>query len=456
MATISPRFLRIAYLVHKWSSLVSTFFLLILCVTGLPLIFHEEIEQYLSPHPTPQTQVAGAPKASVDAMVARARAARPGEQLVSVAFPQGQAAVVVDSVPEGAPPGAPPHRQAFDLHSGEPTALLLPDDIPVMTLLLDLHKSLFAGLPGTLFVGAMGLLLAVAVISGCIVYAPFMRKLPFGAVRRDRTRRIKWLDLHNVLGIASGAWVLTVGVTGFVNSLHDPIAGQVRVGFMALTASYRHAPPPEHPGSIDAAIAQVRRSAPDMALVSVWFPGTRFSTPHHYAVFTRGNTPITSRMLSAALIDAEDGRMIRVPDNPWYTNALFVSQPLHFGDYGGLPLKILWAVLDVITIFVLGSGLYLWLGRPRGGRVPGAERRQAGAAALRDLDMSTAAARAWNTEPRSLRTIFHVPAWLALASAVGLASALLGDGGWDALSWGMLGIPVLAVAWALRRAPARG
>jgi len=54
-----------------------------------------------------------------------------------------------------------------------------------MTLLLDLHKSLFAGLPGTLFVGAMGLLLAVAVISGCIVYAPFMRKLPFGAVRRD-------------------------------------------------------------------------------------------------------------------------------------------------------------------------------------------------------------------------------------------------------------------------------
>ena len=35
-------------------------------------------------------------------------------------------------------------------------------------------------------------------------------------------------------------------------------------------------------------------------------------------------------------------------------------QPLHFGDYGGLPLKVIWAALDMLTIVVLGSGLYLW------------------------------------------------------------------------------------------------
>ena len=43
--------------------------------------------------------------------------------------------------------------------------------------------------------------------------------------------------------------------------------------------------------------------------------------------------------------------------------ALQLSQPLHFGDYGGLPLKLLWAALALFTIVVLGSGLYLWLGR---------------------------------------------------------------------------------------------
>jgi uncharacterized iron-regulated membrane protein len=50
-------------------------------------------------------------------------------------------------------------------------------------------------------------------------------------------------------------------------------------------------------------------------------------------------------------------------DLPWYLTALLISQPLHFGDYGGLPMQILWALLDVITIVVLGSGLYLWIAR---------------------------------------------------------------------------------------------
>jgi len=32
---------------------------------------------------------------------------------------------------------------------------------------------------------------------------------------------------------------------------------------------------------------------------------------------------------------------------------------------GGLPLKILWAVFDLLTIIVLASGLKLWMGGRR-------------------------------------------------------------------------------------------
>ena len=53
---------------------------------------------------------------------------------------------------------------------------------------------------------------------------------------------------------------------------------------------------------------------------------------------------------------------------PWYVKALSLSGPLHFGDYGGLFLKMVWAVLDVITIIVLASGLYLWVARVRAKR----------------------------------------------------------------------------------------
>jgi uncharacterized iron-regulated membrane protein len=30
-----------------------------------------------------------------------------------------------------------------------------------------------------------------------------------------------------------------------------------------------------------------------------------------------------------------------------------------------MPLKVIWAVLDILTIVVIGSGLYLWLARRR-------------------------------------------------------------------------------------------
>jgi hypothetical protein len=46
------------------------------------------------------------------------------------------------------------------------------------------------------------------------------------------------------------------------------------------------------------------------------------------------------------------------------------------------------------------------------------------------------------------RATFALPLLIALASTVGLLSALTGDGWRDALSWLGLGIPVAALPWA--------
>jgi len=47
--------------------------------------------------------------------------------------------------------------------------------------------------------------------------------------------------------------------------------------------------------------------------------------------------------------------------------------------------------------------------------------------------------------------VFRIPIWLGIASAVGLVSALLGDGIWDVLSWVTILAPITAVALAWRR-----
>jgi len=51
---------------------------------------------------------------------------------------------------------------------------------------------------------------------------------------------------------------------------------------------------------------------------------------------------------------------------------------------------------------------------------------------------------------RSLGTVLAIPLVIALLSSAGLVIALTGDGWRDALSWIGLGVPVLAVAWAMK------
>jgi hypothetical protein len=47
----------------------------------------------------------------------------------------------------------------------------------------------------------------------------------------------------------------------------------------------------------------------------------------------------------------------------------------------------------------------------------------------------------------TLGQIFAAPAALGVVSAIGLTTALVGDGGWDAVSWLGLGLPTAAALW---------
>ncbi|MFC7396913.1 PepSY-associated TM helix domain-containing protein [Chelatococcus sp. GCM10030263] len=345
--------------VHKWSSLICTLFMLLLCVTGLPLIFHHEIDHLLgAPEPSPVHD--GAPLLALDRIVAAGEAQLPGQVVQYIFWEQDEPAMA--GLIMNHAPGAHPNdsrTMTFDGRSGE----LLDGNSGSgpMLVLLRLHVDMFAGLPGKLFLGAMGLLFIGAVVSGIVLYGPFTRRLSFGTVRKDRSRRLRWLDLHNLLGIVTMVWALTVGATGVLNTWAELMLNHWRTNQLAeMTAPYRDKPIPGVHISLDTVVANARKALPGMVPQFVAFPGTLFSSNHHFAVFMRGDRPLTARLLKPALVDAETGSVTDARDLPWYLTALLISQPLHFGDYGGMPLKIIWALLDLVTIVVLGSGLYLW------------------------------------------------------------------------------------------------
>jgi uncharacterized iron-regulated membrane protein len=359
------------FLVHKWASLVCTVFLLMLCLTGLPLIFHDEIDALTQDTPRLGMPSVGSSSEApgllpLDTMLSKALAARPGEVPVFMAFDNEQPSMTITTAPTPDAPGSAMTIQIWDRSTGQPVRQI--QESGVMHLLLELHTDMFLGLPGMLFLGAMGALFVMAVVSGVVLYAPFMRKLPFGTLRTSRSQRLKWLDYHNLLGVTALAWTVVVGTTGVINALATPIMQLwQRTELAEMTREYagKQAVPPSRYGSIDKAMAQARKALPGNDPQFIAFPGGGYSSRHHYAVFFQGDTPLTRRLLTPALIDAETGAFVTARPMPWYNQALSLSQPLHFGDYGGLPLKILWAVLTLFTIVILGSGIYLWLAKRR-------------------------------------------------------------------------------------------
>lgn len=362
---MKARTLRAWSWVHKWSSLVSTAFLLMLCITGLPLVFTHEIEHVLMEEAWTPARPDG-PKLTLDQVLETALARKPGEVPAFMSFDEDRPVVNVTSVQPGDKAGVYSF-QPIDHTSGEPAPPVAGH--PVMEFLLQLHTDMFLGLAGMLFLGAMGLLLIAALVSGVVLYAPFMRRLPFGTVRASKRARTRWLDYHNLLGAVTAAWVLVVGATGVVNTLATPIVGYWKnTALKELTQAYDSPVAPGQRSSLQAAVDKAKTALPDKELQFVAFPGSDYSTDHHYAVFFHGKTPLTKHLTTPALIDARTGELAAIAPTPWYVKTLSLSQPLHFGDYGGLGLKIVWALLDIATIVILASGLYLWLAKRKAAR----------------------------------------------------------------------------------------
>lgn len=373
---MTPATVRTWSWIHKWSSLVCTLFLLMLCITGLPLIFHDEIEALTEESVESLLSPVASAKAGLplDRMLAAALQERPGEVPLFMAFSQDSSLLTVTTGPAPDAPETEMTLLYLDRATGESLG-----PVPaggVLDFLLQMHIDMFLGLPGMLFLGVMGGLFVVSLVSGVVLYAPFMRRWDFGTLRMDRARRTGWLDQHNLIGIVALAWMVVVGGTGVINAFADPVVDGWRNGELAaMTQAYAGEEPlaPADYGSLDKAMDLATQRLPGRNPQFIAFPGGSWSTAHHYAIFFQGDTPATQYLLTPALVDARSGILTDARDLPPLAQALMLSKPLHFGDYGGLPLKIIWALLDLCTIWVLWTGLRLWLGKRHHRSAPAAQ-----------------------------------------------------------------------------------
>ena len=361
---MSPRWTRRLHVMHRWAGIVLTANVLVLTLTGLVLVFRHEIDDLLGV-PAPPAEAAGTAPASMTSVFAHARAAFPGEEVRVVSRDEENPRRLFVSLypPGGARTLEGGHSVAADAATGR----VLPGgalDDTFTGWMLRLHAQLFLGTRGALLLGVVGAAFLALLITGAFLYGPFAKGRSFGARRAGW--RVGLSDLHKLIGACTWAWNVVVGATGVLLSVVSLLL-RLWSGpeLAAMTSAYDGRAVPSSIVSPDVALAAAEKVATDRHLALLVVPGTQLSGYYHYALFMRGTGGLEARLFEIVLVDAATGTVTERRQLPWYLRAVLVSEPLHFGDYAGLPLKIIWATFALGTLGLTASGVVSFCARRR-------------------------------------------------------------------------------------------
>jgi uncharacterized iron-regulated membrane protein len=354
---MSPNLTRRLLSIHRICGLIVSLNMLLFAVTGAILIFHEDLDAALGVHPK---ATAGDRGVSLARAVEVARAAKPSANSVYVFRDEEEyPGAIVVGMTEGSHKLDASKPVFVDATSGKVLGGADPEG-SFTQIVLRLHAQLLLGPSGALLVGVIGLALLVSLGTGVVIYGPMMKRFVFGLLRRDRHVRTLLADLHKLLGVASFGWTFIVVTTGTFLSIGSLLLQlYTMTELAALAAPYARERAVTSFETLDDAVVQAERASGGRAWSLVALPGSDFSSPRHYAVLLKGREGFDQRMLTMGLVDALDPTRVEHREFPWYLRALLVSEPLHFGDYAGMPLKLLWLAFTLITLAMTISGVWV-------------------------------------------------------------------------------------------------
>ena len=373
-SNLPPRFVARMLSGHAVVGLAASVLLYILCVSGTVMVFHEEFQRWEQP---------GAPEIA------------PGFEEIAPETVALAAANALQRVEES------PHHFYIALPVNDmPRMTVTADETswfanaqgelvqevhhPWTEFLTSLHYYLtLPAVMGLTLVGILGVLMTALVISGVLSHPKLFRdafklRLKGGAQLRET-------DTHNRLGVWAAPFHLVVAFTGAALGLATIVAivlgmtvfqGGVEDFFAPIFGEDVEGEKTPAPlADIETALYSFRNEYPDLVpwYVSFHDPATVGQSAEILAQHPRRlvygdnyhfniNGELTG---NTGLADGEIGQQIAAS---LYT--------LHFGSFGGLPVKLAYGVLGLLLCVVVASGINIWLlkRRQRGRAVPVLER----------------------------------------------------------------------------------
>lgn len=230
-----------------------------------------------------------------------------------------------------------------------------------------MHVRLYDGYYGRQIVGLGGIALLVSTITGLLIYGNFMKRQMFASIRNGRGIRIAAADWHKLVGISALLFNLVIAITGAWLGLQPYLMRWLDIKPPNAYEEISKPIPPEddaaYPVDLDALLAKANETFPEMDP-----SGVNISSDGARMVSIYGNIPGTvyERQANLIVLDKEtlavkhlyDARKGDFPDKLYY-----VQEALHFGDYGGMALKVLYFIFGLTTGGLSITGFMIYLKR---------------------------------------------------------------------------------------------
>ncbi|MCB2060032.1 MAG: PepSY-associated TM helix domain-containing protein [Novosphingobium sp.] len=216
-------------------------------------------------------------------------------------------------------------------------------------------------------VGAIALLYFIAIVSGLVVLLPSLVKDLF-ALRLGRNVKRMWLDLHNVLGLFSLPFHVVMALTCVVFAFHDQFYAAQAVAFGGPERPATReaiAPPPEPLLPPDKIVSRFREQAPGFTPVSLEY---RQSPQGESSLRVLGGDIRFAQRgpdFGAAMVDPATGEITQTDYLPGHQDGWSATITsffaLHFGSFGGMPIRWAYFLLGLAGGFLFYTGNLLWV-----------------------------------------------------------------------------------------------
>jgi uncharacterized iron-regulated membrane protein len=240
--------------------------------------------------------------------------------------------------------------------------------------IVDFHADLHLGRPvGLLTTGILGLTLLLSIATGIFIHRKILGQL--FTFRPKKNLSLLLNDGHKAIGVWGILFNTTIAFTGaflgLIIVLLVPAAAFVSFGGdqEKLIEAFTAVPEPviqyiQQPTKIDKAISHALQLSDELKISGITIKGYDDTSAMIYIGISAGKSVSNQ----TAIYQGNSGEFISRYSNfgrlEGFSGAILdVLAPLHFGNFGGILVKLIWAILGLGTALLPLTGLMLWMER---------------------------------------------------------------------------------------------